>query len=321
MLPAKNKKIKVMVSGAGGPAGVNVCKLLKKYSAKFEIYACDISPNAAGKKFADHFVVCPYVEEKKALKWFSEYIEKNKIVFLIPTVAETLVEMEALQEKVEKTTKIIISDHETIYICHEKDKLYEWMEKNFGEYMGKWQKLDKFPVWKEEEYFIKPIIGRGSRGCRNVSAKELKDLLKNKKEEMRKYVAMEVLPGREWTVDCYVNADGTFSYIVPRLRLGLSGGISSLGKTDKNLKVIEQTKKILEKLKCRGPVFVQWKEDKNRKPKMVEINPRASGGLAITALSGGNMAESLMAEIKNKPICNKPWKEITVVRYFEEIIL
>ena len=193
--------------------------------------------------------------------------------------------------------------------------------------MGKWVRLDgKEKIWKAENYFIKPVKGRGSRGCRAVTSTELKFLQKNNANEMKNFIAMEILPGREWTVDCYINSDGSFAYIVPRLRLGLSGGITSLGKTDNNLQVIKQTKEVFEKLNkvgnIYGPVFIQWKEDSKGNVKMVEINPRASGGLTITALAGANPVLCLKNEIFVHKLSNNiKWKEITVTRYFEEKVV
>jgi carbamoyl-phosphate synthase large subunit len=320
MKQAKNKKIKILVNGAGGPAGINICRLLRSKDGSFEIFACDMNAYSAGRKFADHFHLVPSADEKIALKWFAKHIKDNKITHFIPTVAETMREMDALQALV-KDTDIIVSTSETVELCHFKDRLYSWMDKNFPEYMGKWQKLDKKLTFKESEYIIKPIVGRGSKGVRKVSKKELEFLLGNNKSTLKDYVAMEVLPGREWTVDAYVNKDGSFAYVIPRLRLALAGGISSTGKTDKNEQVIKQTKEVLTKLGCRGPVFIQWKEDKKGKPKMVEINPRASGGLMITALSGGNAADALLSEISGKPMKEKNWKEVTVVRYLEEHLI
>lgn len=318
-----------MVTGVGGPAGINICKLLMKEKKYFNIFGVDISSHSAGQFLSHQFFICERVADvEKYLKWTRDFIQKNKINIVIPTVAEELV----LLEKIKPSpgfaggVKIIASQHEVLSLCDKKDWLYSWMDKNFPQYMGKWCRLNKKPTWKSKTYFIKPITGRGSRGCRLVTKSELDNLLKKgntkKTENMKDFIAMEVLPGKEWTVDAYVNSDGSFAYIVPRLRLGLSGGISQVGRTDNRKDVIQTAKDIFSKMKCLGPVFVQLKEDINGRPKMVEINPRASGGLTITALSGADAAKCIVAdEIKHKPIKDMKWKEVTVTRYFEERII
>jgi carbamoyl-phosphate synthase large subunit len=323
-MQVENKK-NILVTGVGGPAGINAAKLLKEFEKDFFVFGCDINKYSAGQFFVNKFEICERVtDEEKYLKWMKEYIIKNNIDILLPTVAEELVLMEKLKKILDverKEINIIVSKHFALELCDQKDKLYNWMDKNFPNYMGKWQKIaaNKTIGFESENYFIKPVKGRGSRGCRLVSKNELDFIKTNLSEEI---VAMEVLPGREWTVDAYVNTDGSFAYIVPRLRLGLSGGISSVGKTDRNETVIKQTREVLEKLGCRGPVFIQWKEDVNNLPKMVEVNPRMSGGLTITALSGANPIKCLKSEILDNVNCtNVKWKEVVVTRYFEEKIV
>jgi carbamoyl-phosphate synthase large subunit len=324
----KNKKINILVTGVGGPAGINILKLLKKYDKYFNLFGVDISSHSAGQFMSHQFFICERVsDEKKYLQWTNDFIKKHKIEVVIPTVAEELVLMEKLKKIIDSKIKIIVSDHEVLEICDEKDRLYKWMSEKLPNYMGNWVRLNSKKIFPAENYFIKPVKGRGSRGCRLVSKTELKHLLKTNKTEMKNFIAMEVLPGREWTVDCYVNSAGDFSYIVPRLRLGLSGGISQVGRTDTNKKVIETAREIFENLQkekgnLSGPVFVQLKEDKNNIPKMVEVNPRASGGLPITALSGANIADCIFADlVKNTPLKNIKWKEVTVTRYFEEKVI
>lgn len=337
-MPKKINKKNVLLTGVGGPAGVNMCKLLMKEKKYFNIFGIDINSHSAGQFFSHQFFICERVsDEKKYLDFMSNFIKENKIDIVVPTVAEELILMEKLQKKILPEVEIVVSSNGILELCDHKDRLYTWMTKNFGEFMGKWQRLNKKPNWKSGSYFIKPIKGRGSRGCRLVTSKELDFLMKHQKSEMKDFIAMEVLPGREWTVDAYVNKDGSFAYIIPRLRLGLSGGISQIGKTDKNLQVIDQTKKVFEKLqgdkklggKILGPVFIQWKEsfeiDKKTKEKiikMVEINPRASGGLTITAKSGGDAALCMKKDLIDfKPVKNASFKEIVVTRYFEEKVI
>jgi carbamoyl-phosphate synthase large subunit len=324
----KNKKLNILITGVGGPAGINISKLLLKYKKNFNLLGVDISSHSAGQFFSHQFFISERVsDEEKYLGFMKKFILKNKIDVVIPTVAEELILMEKLKKMISGKVLVLASGQKILELCDEKDRLYSWMDKNFPNYMGKWKRLNSNrKLWKSDNYFIKPVKGRGSRGCRLVSSNELNFLIKNNKKEMENFIAMEVLPGKEWTVDCYLNSDGSFAYIVPRIRIGLSGGISQVGRTDNNKKVITAAKEIFERLqtedKVFGPVFVQLKEDQDGIPKMVEINPRASGGLSITALSGANMADALYAEIlKQKPLYNMKWKEVTVTRYFEDKII
>jgi carbamoyl-phosphate synthase large subunit len=315
-------KIKILITGIGGPAGVNAVRLMQDLREHYYVYGTDINPNSAGQFFVDEFVICERVlDEEKYIKWTAEFVKHNNINVLIPTVAEELVLMEEVRKLIGEEVKIIVSPHETLELCDEKNKLYAWMDVNFPDLIGKWQLLDSGELkFHEDCYFLKPVKGRGSKGCRLISIDEVHAI--STKESEEKFVLMENLPGREWTVDVYVNDDGSIAYTVPRLRLGLSGGISSIGRTDRNEEVIKITEKVLTKLKCKGPIFMQWKEDKNGKPKMVEINPRLSGGLTITSLAGANPFNAMDSELRlGSAVKNVKWEEITVTRYFEEKIV
>jgi carbamoyl-phosphate synthase large subunit len=135
------------------------------------------------------------------------------------------------------------------------------------------------------------------------------------------YVVMDRLRGVEWTVDVYVAQDGSFPMIVPRERLGLSGGISLKGKTVKQSAIIEASRMLLRDLPCRGPICIQWMADAKGNPKLVEVNPRLSGGVMITAAAGADPMACLVTELENGFVPPVDWREVTVIRYFDERVL
>lgn len=171
------RKINILVTGVGGPAGVNMTRLLMKEKKYFNIFGLDINSHSSGQFFSHQFFIGERVsDEKKYLNFTADFIKKNKIDVLVPTVAEELVLMESLGKLLKKrkiNCEIIVSDNDCLELCDHKDKLYKWMDGNFPEYMGKWARLDKKVSWKSSDYFIKPVKGRGSRGCRAVGSKEL----------------------------------------------------------------------------------------------------------------------------------------------------
>lgn len=315
-----NNKIKILVTGVGGPAGVNAVRLFERFKDRAEIFGVDSDPLSAGRFFVEDFAVIPLASDtEKYASEFSKKINEWQIDYILPTVAEELVIIgEALGGY---KNKLIISDLIALEICHDKRKLYAWVQAHMPEMMPQWQTLDQPINFKAEQYFIKPAFGRGARGCRVINADELGYLTGRQDAGQSETIMMEILPGKEWTVDAYINKDGSYAFIAPRSRLSLSGGISAKGRTEKNEKLIALTKKLLDGLSCRGPICVQWKNDKNGEPKLVEINPRLSGGIMITALAGADPIECLLAEIENRAIVNQDWKEITVVRYLTEKII
>jgi carbamoyl-phosphate synthase large subunit len=114
---------------------------------------------------------------------------------------------------------------------------------------------------------------------------------------------------------------GNFVVAVPRERIKVSAGISSVGRITKNDILINFVKKISKNLKFWGPINFQFKKDKKGILKLIEINPRCSGGMAITMESGLNPPELTLKLLKGEVISKKElqWKEVTVLRYLSEV--
>jgi carbamoyl-phosphate synthase large subunit len=179
--------------------------------------------------------------------------------------------------------------------------------------------LDATDIWKAEAYFLKPSVGRGARGCRVIGADELAVLAK--RPDASAWIVMEVLPGMEWTVDAYLFENTQLGFVVPRERLQLSGGICAKGRTVRHEMLMMETERILRKMGAIGPVCVQWKADAAGIPKFVECNPRLSGGVMIAAMAGANPIDCLLVEANGETYTPPEWKEITVIRNFEEHLL
>jgi len=108
---------------------------------------------------------------------------------------------------------------------------------------------------------------------------------------------------------------------VPRVRLQTKSGISTKGKVIMDKELIEESMKIVKKLRIIGPSCIQMKKDKLGQFKLVEINPRLGGGTIFTTLAGANFPKMVVDLVEGKKIEPPKISEITVLRYFEEIVL
>jgi hypothetical protein len=88
MKKKSKSKVNVLVTGVGGPAGINCLKLLQKYKKYFNLFGVDINSHSAGQFFSHQFFIGEKVrDEKKYLEWTKKFIIDNKIDLVIPTVA------------------------------------------------------------------------------------------------------------------------------------------------------------------------------------------------------------------------------------------
>ena len=53
--------------------------------------------------------------------------------------------------------------------------------------------------------------------------------------------------------------------------------------------LLSHARQLVERFGLNGMINVQFKEDAQGEPKLLEINPRASGGVAMSCLSGINL--------------------------------
>jgi len=63
------------------------------------------------------------------------------------------------------------------------------------------------------------------------------------------------------------------------------------------------------------------KKDKKNNFKLVEINPRLGGGTIFSTLAGANFPKMIVDIVEGKKIKIPKISEITILRYFEEIII
>jgi carbamoyl-phosphate synthase large subunit len=142
---------------------------------------------------------------------------------------------------------------------------------------------------------------------------------------MRKFENMifqEYLPGTEYTVDVLSDLNEKPIMAIPRIRLDTKAGISVKGKIVRNSMIENLCKNTAETLGIRGPSCIQLKESVNGELKIIEINPRFGGGTIFTTLAGANFPAMLLELVSNNNNLVIPEvTEITVLRYFEEIVL
>ena len=126
---------------------------------------------------------------------------------------------------------------------------------------------------------------------------------------VKENVFCEFLPGTEYTVDCLFDMEGEPVVIVPRKRLEVFNGKSSLGETQRNPILEDNVKKLSALFKFIGHVNIQFKPDQDGTFKLVEINPRFSGGLPITAEAGANTPELLFKLLSGEKVSPPAWQE------------
>lgn len=314
-MAASRKPLNVLVTGIGGPAGVNAATLLRRQHS-VRIFGTDMSQHAAGRHLADHFETMAPASDKTA--YYADLravTERWEIDLLIPTVQEELVLIPDVVQSL--SACVFISQTAALSVGNDKREMYAWAERQVPDLVPRWQTADKPLDFIADSYFLKPAFGRGGRGVRTVGTEEA-SRLKDELERPDEWLLMEYLPGKEWTVDSYRDRTGRCRFVIPRERLVMDGGISVKGRTVRCQPLIDSTTQLIHALKVVGHTFVQWKAGTDGVPHFVEINLRLSGGLLITAAAGGDPIDLMLKEVRGEPIEDVDWREITVSRSWKD---
>ncbi|MNZ47709.1 Carbamoyl-phosphate synthase arginine-specific large chain [compost metagenome] len=118
----------------------------------------------------------------------------------------------------------------------------------------------------------------------------------SKVETFSNLMVMELLAGDEYSIDCVASAEGQLLTAIPRRK--------STGRTyllEEKPELLDIAEKIAEALRIPYAFNIQVRYS-NGIPKLLEINPRMSGGLYITCLSGVNMPYLAVQSLLGRPV-------------------
>ena len=281
------------------------------------IVASDSNPISAGFFMSDAHEVLPEIDNKLYVNRLFEIVEKHKIEILMPSSGYDIYQYSDNKEKLLKLGALpVVSDKKTMERCRDKMQTFNYLSKKFDLPFTTldYKKTSRFPL------IAKPRYGKGSKGIVKIdNEKELKYV--QTKRDKDNLIFQEYLPGTEYTIDVLSDLECEPIIAVPRIRLETKAGISTIGKIVKDENISDTCKSIAKCLKIRGPCCIQMKESKEGILKIVEVNPRMGGGTFFTTLAGANFPAMILDMVNRKKLKIPKISEITIVRYFEEIVV
>ncbi|HET9807876.1 MAG TPA: ATP-grasp domain-containing protein [Nitrososphaeraceae archaeon] len=311
-------KFNVLIPGAGGPAGINTIKSLRLVSFKGKIISTDSNYLSAGFFLSDLYYVIPRYDNEFFIDNLLRVIKEQNIKVLMPSSGFDIYGYSDNYNLIREYGAIpIVSRRKVLEICRDKLLSYQFLSKKFPfafttEYP---EKIDTFPI------IAKPRFGKGSSNIILIENKLELEFVMRKFENM---IFQEYLPGTEYTVDVLSDLTEKPIMAIPRIRIDTKAGISVKGKIVRNSMIENLCINTAETLGIRGPSCIQLKESNNGELKIIEINPRFGGGTIFTTLAGANfpaMILELVSNNNNNNLVIPEVSEITVLRYFEEIVL
>jgi carbamoylphosphate synthase large subunit len=241
----------------------------------------------AGYYLYDNYECLKYnMNDIEFIDELNNIIDKYNIDYIYPAFDDAIVYLKEKEDKL-RCKNILTSSLNTVKICRSKGLTYENLNNkvNIPVIYNNIDNIEKYPV------FIKPDIGSGSINCFKFDDyKSLKKYLDNTND---KYLIMEYLPNKEYTIDCLSDLSNNILYNNARERDIYKNGISVLTSNIVDEKINLETQniaKIISKeLKMQGAWFFQMKLDVNNNLKLLEVAPRIAGAMALSRYIGVNL--------------------------------
>ena len=284
----------VLVTGAGGPAGVAVVRRLTALG--HVVVAADADPTAAGGALADRSVTVPTADHVRFVDAILAVCAAAGVDALISTVAEELPALAAAADRLAAAgVATWLPDPAAVALCCDKAAFARRMHRAGVPHPATATRvvgLEDVPG----PWVVKPRAGRGSRGVRLLDdSAEVVGALAGDPD----LIAQTRLAGVEFTADVLVARDGRLVTVVPRSREETKGGISTRGSTFASEAVTDVVADALAAVRLTGPANVQGYLADDGSATVVEVNPRFSGGLPLTLAAGADVVGAYLTGIRH----------------------
>lgn len=298
---------------------------------EFVIYGTNSDLDAVYLKSCDIAGTEPEVEGKEYLNFCLDFCKKNKIDIFIPRKENVLISQHIEDFKKIGVMVLVCSDGELMALMDDKAAMYRALEEK--ELEGK--SIVTIPAYhivnnaedfksacleltsKGYKVCMKPVVGEGSCGFRIIDdtvdsipflfSKAITQRMSfetvyrvlQQQEHFPDLMIMEYLEGVEYSIDCLADEQGNLLTAIPRKK-----GKGRVRVLEDNKELLTIAEKFAKGYKIPFVYNIQVKYQ-NGIPKLLEVNPRMSGGLHISCLSGINIpyyAIKVLLEGKIEPL-------------------
>jgi len=309
--------LRVLVTGAGGPAAISAMKSLRADNT-IELLAADMDPWAAGL-----YLVPPGARTlipAGCAPDFAESLLARCAAFgvdiVLPTVDAELRPLAAARAAFAAAgIGLLLAPAAALDIILDKLSLARHCAGIVGvprtEPFG--SAVD--PATWTYPVVVKPRRGSGSRGIVTVESAAALAVL----DRSADLIVQDFLPGAEYSIDVLADSRGRVISAVPRIRVRVDSGVSIAGRTvhDAELETFGHDVALATGLTY--VANVQCRRDRAGCPALLEVNPRMPGTLPLTIASGVDMPRLALDALLGRPVpAHVDFREVAVVRFLEE---
>lgn len=281
-----------------------IVKGLKKLGCHITILCFSKLDLGYATKYADKRILLPCQEGD--IKYQEEYvldlIKKEKFDLIIPMSDETAQYLSRNKSTVLQYAAVAVNDYDIFKQAANKNNTMRICQDNgipcpttyFDVKAVDFSKLT-FPV------VVKPETGCGSIGFKIVNdIDHFTDVIKEYQQKKYKLCIQEYIPqdGPQYGAEVFRDKKGNFSFLVidekPRW-FPLDGGSPTINISIHNDEMKDMSKNLLNKMQWVGYANIDFVLDKrDKKPKILEVNPRLSAGTKLNYCLGIDVAKAIL---------------------------
>lgn len=311
------RDLTVLVSACGAQFMPGLADCLKQNGERnIRIIGTDSGVDNTVLQMVDALYQVPKANDRKYVDALLDICREEKVDIIMPFMsAELLPLIDRKQEFEAIGTKVSVSDRRSVEITNNKYSFYSFLKEN-GISVPKFARIknadDLWSACQECGYpnsavCVKATELSGSRGIRIIKPgvsrydilfkekpnsfyttfEELYSTLKEK-DDMPEMMAMEYLPGVEGSVDLLAE-NGRILYMAYRESTVNLHSIPQAGELKDNPEAYAIAEKVIAALGLTGNADLDFKNDAQGHPVLMEINPRIAATMKIFKEGGLNL--------------------------------
>lgn len=272
--------INVLVFPCGSEVGLEVNEALKR-DKHIRLFGLSSVP-CHGKFVFDNYIEgISFINSDTFIDELNAVIDQYDIDVLIPAYDDVILYLSDNRGKL--NCRLVTSGSETCRVARSKVQTYQKLEG--CDFVPRTYRPEDITE-SDLPLFAKPDIGQGSQGAFMINTLDDLQIIRDSGEE---YVICELLPGKEYTVDCFTDIDGEIISMSMRgrnrIRNGISVNTASEPLTDE-VRAIGCA--INERISFDGVWFFQVKKAADGRFKLLEVAPRVAGSMSLSRVRGFN---------------------------------
>jgi hypothetical protein len=286
---------RVLVWPGGTEIGLEVRRSLRDHK-EVELVGAGSAADGRGPFAYREWVALPDVSDPGWLDALQRVVAERRIDVVYPAHDAVITHLVRLRDEVPAV--VVAPPTSTCELVRSKRATYDAVR----DVVRVPEELDPAAV-RDFPVFAKPDRGQGSQGAVVVSSRVELDLAVSRGSDL----VMSMLPGAEFTVDCFSTARDGLLFARARTRSAIRNGIAGRSRdaTDQE-PFLAMARAISSRLDLRGPWFFQVREDDGGELVLLEVGPRIAGTMALHRVMGVNFALLAVYEACSLPVQVRP---------------